>query len=151
LTRYDVTDEAIIDASPKIVYNAIIEVYDGKTDWWKPYLSSKIIKGNSSCEIGSIFKVTVHGISPITFVTKTAEFRKNEMIRVNYIGGAFSGEGLWRFEKLGSKTRVVFRWQTNPASLLLRIVAPLYPVAKSHSSVMKKGFKSLGEYLEKNH
>jgi ribosome-associated toxin RatA of RatAB toxin-antitoxin module len=148
MTKYDVIDEAIIDASPGSVYNAVIEVYEGKNNWWMPHLSSRLCKGSSCRDIGSLYNVTVHGIPPITFTTKTVETRTNEMIGVNYIDGAFIGEGLWTFEDLDGKTKMVFRWRTSPNSVLLRMVAPFYPIAKSHSVVMRSGFKKLKRYLE---
>lgn len=147
MTKYDVTDTAIINANPKIVYKAVIDGYDGKTKWWMPHLSSKIRNGSSSDKVGSLFDVTIHGIFPIKFTGKTVEVKNNEMIRVNYVEGSFSGEGLWKFEGSDGKTKLSFRWRTNPSGLLLRIVASFYPIEKSHSRVMRAGFDNLNKFL----
>ena len=33
MTKYDVTDETLIDASPDTVYRAIVDEMNGKTAW----------------------------------------------------------------------------------------------------------------------
>ena len=147
MAKYDVTDETIIDASPEVVYNAIIDEMDGKTSWWLPHRSTKLREGDSYGEVGALLDSTVHGKLPIKFTTKTVEVNKNEMIRVNYVGGALIGEGLWKFESLEGKTKLSYRWRTSPSGLLLRIIAPLLPFEKNHSDVMKAGFNSLKRNL----
>jgi ribosome-associated toxin RatA of RatAB toxin-antitoxin module len=147
MAKYDVTDEAIINASPEVVYNAIINEYDGKTSWWLPYFSSKIREGGSSGTVGGLFDITIHGICPIKFTAKTLETKKNEMLRLDYVQGSFRGIGVWKFENLDGKTKISFRWRMSPAGWL-RIVAPFYPIVKSHSDVMQKGFIKLNKFLE---
>lgn len=149
MAKYDVTDEAIINASPEVVYNAVIDEHDGKTDWWVPRLSAKLREGDSYGKVGTLLDntITVHGNIPIKFITKTVEVKNNEMIRVNYVGGSFRGEGLWKFESLEGKTKLSYRWRTSPAGLL-RILAPFLPVAKSHSDITKAGFNNLSKFLD---
>ena len=148
-TRYDVTEEAIIHASPEAVYNAIIDIYDGKTGWWSPEFSSRLCDGETSGNVGALYEVTIHAVIPIQFKTRTIETRKNEMLRVEYVEGAFVGQGLWKFENVGGNTKVSLRWRTNPAGLFMRVAAPFYPVAKGHSSVMQTGFRRLDQYLNR--
>ena len=148
-TRYDVTEEAIIHASPEVVYNAIIDIYDGKTSWWLPDFSSTLNEGETSDNIGALYEVTIHALYPITFMTKTMETKKNEMLIVEYVDGAFIGQGVWKFENVEGNTKISLRWRTNPGSLFMRMVAPFYPVAKNHSSVMQAGFRKLDQFLNK--
>ena len=61
MAKYDVTDEATINASPDVVYKALIDEIDGKTSWWMPHLSSKPRDEHSYGKIGSLIDVTVHG------------------------------------------------------------------------------------------
>ena len=112
MPKYDVTDEAIINASPRVVYKAVLDEYDGKTSWWNPYLYSKLREGSSSGKVGSLYDITVPDIMTIKFTTKKVEVKDNEMIRLHYIDGAFRGEGLWKFRGLNGKTKVSFRWRT---------------------------------------
>jgi len=146
-TKYDVTEEAIIHADPGAVYNAIIDLYDGKTSWWLPDFSSRLCDGASSGDIGALYEVTIHALCPITFMTRTVQAIQNEMLVVDYVGGAFIGQGVWTFEDVAGNTKISLRWRTNPGSLFMRRVAPFYPVAKNHSSVMQAGFRRLDRFL----
>jgi ribosome-associated toxin RatA of RatAB toxin-antitoxin module len=148
ITRYDVTEEAIINASPELVYHAIIDVYDGKTSWWLPDFSSRLCQGNTSGDVDAVYEVTIHALRPIKFKTKTVEAKQNEMLRVDYVEGAFVGRGLWKFESVEGKTRVSLRWRTNPSGWFMRMAAPIYPIAKDHSRVMQAGFSRLKTLLE---
>jgi hypothetical protein len=147
LTKYDVTEEALINASPEVVYNAIIDIYDGKTSWWMPDFSSRLCQGETSGTPGALYAVTIHALLPIKFKTKTVETKKAEMLRVEYVEGAFVGEGLWLFENVEGKTKISLRWRTNPGDWFMRMVAPFYPIAKNHSSVMQAGFSKLEKFL----
>ncbi|MFA5386030.1 MAG: SRPBCC family protein, partial [Eubacteriales bacterium] len=135
--KYDVTDEAIINASPDVVYKAMVDEYNGKTSWWNPYLSSKLREEDYSGKGGTLCDVTVPGIMTVKFTTKTVEVKENEMIRMHYIDGAFRGEGLWKLEALNGKTKISFRWRVCPVWWSLRIFGPVLPVEKNHSKVMQ--------------
>ena len=150
MTKYDVTDEAIINGTPDVVYNALKDEIDGKTSWWMPHLSSKLREGSSSGNVGALCDITVHGKRKVKFTTKTVEVKDNEMIRANYIEGALRGEGLWKFDSLEGKTKLSFRWQTSLSGFLPRIMGLFLPVEKKHSDVMKAGFDNLNKFIEGN-
>ena len=42
MPKIDVTDEAVIDSPPMVVYKAILNEYAGGTNWWMPYLEFKL-------------------------------------------------------------------------------------------------------------
>ena len=146
--KYNVTDETIINASKEAVFNGIIEVYDKEKNWWMPFLSSKLLKGKSSEEVGSVCRVCISSIAPIKFITQTTEVKKNEFLKVIYTKGAFVGEGLWEFKTVENKTLVRFTWNTNPGNILTKFASIFYPMAKAHSAVMHKGFDNLKKKLE---
>ncbi len=150
MTKYDVRDEATINASSEILFNAIVQTYDNTDKWWLPSVSSKLLSGKSSAEIGAVYKVTIHAILPISFIAKTVEVKQNELLKVIYIKGAFKGEGTWEFKPNGNKTLVSFRWQTNPGNTMIKLIAPFVPIVKNHSMVMQQGFKSLKKNLALN-
>jgi hypothetical protein len=105
-------------------------------------------EGASYGEVGTLLDnvVLVHVNFPIRFVTRTIAVVPNEEIRVEYVGGAFRGEAVWRFDGENGKTRLSLRWRTRPAGTL-RLLAPLLPVSKSHSDTTEMGFENLKAFL----
>lgn len=147
MTKYDVTDEAVIHASPEVVFGALVDVFDGKVNWWLPHLSSQLRAGASMGEVGARFEVTVHTMVPLRFTGKTIEVQRPNKVVVHYIDGAFQGEALWTFEKVEGDTRLRLRWRTHPSTLLTKLASLFVAIDKGHSEVMHKGFGRLNEYL----
>ena len=143
MAKYDITNEAIIDASPDVVYNAMI---DGSIIKWLP-LSAKRRTGSSYDEVGALTDITFHD-RPIKYTEETVEAKKNEMIRIKYVKGAFRGEGLWNFEEIDGKTKLSFKWRVRHSEVFLHIIAPFVPVEKRHADVMKVVFDGFNKYFE---
>lgn len=148
MNKYNVIDEAIINAPVGDVYNAVLACYNGTNNWWKPYLVSKIIHAESVSESGAVCIVTVNEMIAIRFVTKTMEVKENKSIRLQYPKGAFTGEGIWEFEAQGNQTKIRFVWKTNPSGILMNIVSLFTSLDKKHSHVMQKGFENLKKFLQ---
>jgi uncharacterized protein YndB with AHSA1/START domain len=149
MTKYDVTDEAVINASPEAVFDAVTDVFAGKVNWWLPHLSSKLRSGASMGEVGALFDVTVHTMVPLRFTGKTIEIQRPDRLVVHYIGGAFQGEALWTFEKLKDGTNLRLRWQTHPSSLMTKLASLFVAIDKGHSQVMQKGFANLNKFFKR--
>ena len=147
----DVTDAAIIPASPDAVYQALIAEGDGETDWWAPHHRMRLRRGDSCADVGAIVDntVLVRGRFPIRFVTRTASVVPGEEIRIEYIDGAFRGAAQWSLRAADGGTRVSLRWRTTPAGSL-GTMAAILPVEKSHSDTMKVGFEKLDAYLARH-
>lgn len=144
----DVRDEAIIDAEPDEVFNALIDEGDGRTNWWAPHHTMRLIAGKSCTEVGAVVDntVMVRGRFPIKFTTRTVSVVPNDEIRIEYTGGAFRGAAQWKLESTTGGTRLRLRWCTTPAGRL-GALAPFLPIEKSHSDTMAVGFQNLGEYV----
>lgn len=140
--QYDITKESIINASPDVVYNAIV---NGSMTEWMP-LSAKRLSGECYDEVGARTEITFHD-RPIKYIEETVESIKNEMIRIKYFKGAFKGEGLWKLANINGKTKLSFRWRVRHAQLFLRIMAPFVSVEKRYSDVMKAMFDGFNKYL----
>jgi hypothetical protein len=149
MAKYDILDEAIIDAEPAVVYNALIEETEGKTNWWMPYVSLTMRSGDSADQVGAVFEITVNRKPPAKFIARVVEVKKDELMRCQFIEGAVRGEGLWKLEPKDGKTKLSYRWRASPAGLLLRILAPLINMPKGHSDVMQACFKQLNEHLKR--
>ena len=149
MAEYDVFDEAIINAKPEIVYEALLAEYSGKTNWWLPHVEAKMREGSTVDQTDALLDITVHGKISIRFTTKTVETKKNELWRAEYVDGAFRGEGIWKLEAANGNTKLSYRWRYRPSGMLLRLFAPIINIPTKHSEVMKAGFAALNEYLKK--
>ncbi len=147
MSKYDVTDVAVVNASRETVFNAIADVFDGRADWWSPHLTSKIRTGNSSREVGAVFDITVNDTIRLRFTGNTIEAQRPEMLSVRYVSGDLRGRALWTFDELDGKTQIRLQWQADPSSLMLKIVSLFVSVGKRHSVVMQKGFAQLSAYV----
>jgi hypothetical protein len=149
MSEIDVVDEAIIDADPATVAKAITsDEAAGKTHWWLPLWEAKQRGDIPPNQVGGMIDITVHGRrGTVKFTAKTTEIKEN-MARVEYVEGAFRGEGIWTFEPVDGKTRVRFRFRVQPSGWLLRLMAPFVNIAQSHHEVMKAGFEGLNQYLK---
>lgn len=148
MSKYDVTDTAILTARPEAVYRAFVAEMDGKTTWWAPHHTFRLISGDSFASIGALLESTVQTKWPVKYTTKTTAVEFGKSISVQYVGGSFRGEALWTFATQGDGTQISCRWQTTPAGSL-RLVAPFLPVEKSHSHVTHAGYENLEEYLRR--
>ena len=141
-------DEVVIDADPATVAKAITDEAAGKTHWWLPLWEAKQRGDIPPNQVGGIFDITVHGRrGTVKFTAKTTEIKEN-MARVEYVEGAFRGEGIWTFEPVDGKTRLRFRWRVRPSGWLLRLLAPFIDIGQSHHEVMKAGFEGLNQYVK---
>jgi hypothetical protein len=144
----DVTDEAIIRAEPGVVCDALVDEHSDRSQWWRPHLRAELRAGGSYDTIGAAVDNTVgvHGKWPIRFTTRTLDARRGELIRVAYVEGSFRGEGLWTMGPTEGGTRLRYRWQVRPTGIL-RVLARLLPIGRSHSDTMRACFDNLNRYL----
>ena len=60
MPKFDITDEAVIDAPPLVFYKALLDEYAGVTHWWMPYFEFKP-RGNMPMDHeGAIFDLNIH-------------------------------------------------------------------------------------------
>jgi carbon monoxide dehydrogenase subunit G len=145
MAKFDVYDEAIINAKPEIVYQTLMSgvIYD------RLGAKRKRIKGSAAVEIGTVTEMTLPGRVPTKFIVETVEIIKNKMWHTQYIGGTFRGEGKWNLEPIDDgNTKISYHWRTSPSGLMLRLLAPLINIPKQHSAIMKEFFSSLNEYIK---
>lgn len=149
MPRIDVTDEAIIDASPMVVYKAVFREYGGVTHWMMPYFEPKL-KGDIPIDHeGAIFDVTLRYGGTAKFSAKLTKIVEPKSVEEEYEGD-FVGTGKWIFEPTeNGKTKVQFRVNLRTNRLLFSLVSPFVNMEKRHSDVMQKVFKALNSYLSK--
>ena len=150
MPKIDVTDEAIIDSPPMVVYKSILNEYAGVTRWWMPHLEIKP-RGNMPFDSeGAIFDLTVYptGRMNFKFSGKRTKIVEAKSIEEEYTGD-WVGTGTFIFEPTDGKTKLQFRFNAKSNRLLFSLVSPFVNMGKMHSDMIQKGFKSLNSYLSK--
>jgi hypothetical protein len=145
MPKYDVTDEAVIDSPPMVVYKAVLDEYAGVTNWWAPILEFKLRVDLPIDHEGAIGDMLSKGAKCSFKVTKIAEGKSIEMD----IAGDLVGTGTWTFEPADGKTKVKYRSNVRTNKALFSLVSPFVNFGKTHSDNMQKGFKALNNYLSK--
>jgi hypothetical protein len=149
MLEIDAEDEAIIDADPAAVSKAIIDEGAGRTHWWLPHWQASPRGDIPPGQVGSMFDVTVRSGVTVRFTAKVVEINDAGM-RIEYVGGAYRGEGIWGFQPQGGKTRLRFRWRVRPMgwlSWLLRLSPSAAREARSHHEVMRAGFAGMNRHF----
>jgi ribosome-associated toxin RatA of RatAB toxin-antitoxin module len=147
MPKYDVVDEAIIDASPIEVYNAVLNEYAGVTHWWMPHIEFKLRGDTPVDREGAICDLTTHSKGMTAkFSCKITRILEAKSIEMEY-SGDFVGTGKWTFESTDGKTKVQFRWNNRPNRLLFVLFSPFVNLGKVHSDTIQKGFKACNSYL----
>ena len=125
MAKIDVTDEAIIDAQPIEVYNAILDLYAGNAKW-APSTTIYKLRGDKPtlCE-GSIVDMTIRdGRVAFNVSGKFKKLLEAKLIEEE-IAGAFVGTGTWTFEPTkDGKTKMQYRFNARTNKLLFSLVSP---------------------------
>ena len=146
----DAVDEALIEAPPAEVYEALIAEAAGRTSWWAPYWRAAVRGDGAPDRVGSIMDITVQlpgAKRVVRMVGRTEEAVPGRLIRIEYIDGDYVGEVVLTLEPEGGGTRVRVRFDTQPTRWTLRLLSPI--VRKGHSAVMRAGFTGLAEHLRR--
>ncbi len=148
MPKIDVTDEAIIDSPPLVVYNAILAEFSGITHWWMPYLGFKL-RGDAPVDHeGAVFDLTVFPKSRI--MQSKISVKVNKIVEAKSIELDFSGDFLgtekYTFEPTNEgKTKLQIHLDAKTNRLALSLFSPF--IGKGHSGNMQKGFKACSSYL----
>lgn len=151
MPKYDVVNEAVIDADVTTVFNEVLNA-NNYSMWWMPHVQAKIRGDEKVLQEESVFDIEVHRSITNTIAARITDIVVNKSIKLEYFEGDFIGPCEYTFEAINGKTRIRYRWniRTNKFLLtLLSLVPKLIP--KGHSAVMKFGFKGLNNYLAQTH
>lgn len=148
MPKIDVVDEAIIDSKPSIVFNALLNEYEGAKNWWMPHWEAKPREGLPFRQVGGIVDITVHHGGTTRTAAKSIEIVPEKYLKEEFFEGDFLGYGEWTLEPVDDK-KVKFRFNARTNRLLFTLASPFVNIARAHSEVMQKGFKALNNYLSK--
>jgi hypothetical protein len=152
VTRYDVSNTAIIAATPGEIIGAFLEEAAGRSQWWQPHLRMRQRGGNPLPEIGAVVDIAVAGEGGLNQVWSTriagrvAAFDADRRLVLEYFEGDFRGTEEWTVEPVDAgHTRVTTRWRTDPQGVV-RLAARFVDVPGSYSKVMHEGFRAIERF-----
>jgi hypothetical protein len=146
--NFTAVDEAMIDASPDKVYNAVLDEFTGVSHWWMPLFEIKPRVDTPLGRTGMITDVTIHDATTTRFSWTVTKLAEGKSIEVEY-NGDFTGTGQWVFEPVDDKTRVKYIWNGRPVRPLLVLVSYIVDIKKNHSKAVQNGYKGLNDYFIK--
>ena len=150
MPKIDAVNEVIIDASPMVVYKALLNEVAGVTHWWMPYMAFKIRGDIPIDHEGATYDAIISPTSRMNakFSAKMAKLVEGKLIEEE-VAGDFVGTASWTFEPKDGKTKVQFRFNARTNNPLMSLFSPFVNFEKRHSDVTQKGFKALNSYLSK--
>ncbi|SDR22291.1 SRPBCC family protein [Thermostaphylospora chromogena] len=150
MNGYDLVDEVFLDASPDVVWNALIAELCGAARWWVPHNTFEP-GAVPPDQVGGETRVTVHtkgvdkGGPKLRFTSRTRRVEPGRRLLVDYVEGVFRGSAEFTLEPLddGRRTRLAMRFLARPhgwARLLDRVV----DLGGQHSKTIREAFANLG-------
>ena len=152
MTRYDVSNDAVIVATPGEIIGAFVEEAAGRSQWWQPYLRMRQRGGRPLPEIGASVDIAVAvegGLGQVwaaRLAGRVTAFEPDQRLVLEYFEGDFRGTEEWTLDPVDAgRTRVATRWRTDPQGVL-RLAARLVDVPGSYSKVMHEGFRAIERF-----
>lgn len=145
MPSYDVTDHALLDATPERVFHILLDEYAGRTHWWT-HVESVPVGDIPFGEVGAVCVVTVRNHGTARFSWKTTQIVENRFFRFEYLDGDLAGHGDLKLEPVDDQTRIEYRWRVTTRGKA-NILGPLLNIRKRHSEVIVAGFRALAEQV----
>ncbi len=101
VTRYDVSNSAVIAATPSEIIGAFLEEAAGRSQWWQPYLRMRQRGGRPLPEIGAAVDIAVAGEGRLDqgwstrIAGRVAAFEPDRRLVLEYFEGDFRGTEEW--------------------------------------------------------
>jgi hypothetical protein len=153
MTRYDVSNEATIAATPAEIVGAFLEEAAGRSQWWRPLVRMRQRGSRPLPEIGAAVNITVAAGDrlgqqwrTVRFAERVAAFDPDRRLLLEVFDGDFRGTEEWTLEPVDAgHTRIATRWRTDPQGAV-RLAAAFVDVSGSYSKVMREGFRAIERF-----
>lgn len=153
MTGYDIIDEAVVDAPPDLVWNALIAEFRGAATWWVPHNTFTTLTGSPD-QVGGQVQVTVHtrgvdhGGLKLRFTAHTRAVKTGQHLEVEYTHGVFRGTSTFTLTPLqgGDRTHLAMHFNGRPHGWL-RLLARLADIGHQHSQATIAAFTNLNTTL----
>jgi hypothetical protein len=149
MTRYDVSNEAIVAATPADVISAFAAEAAGRSHWWEPLVLMRQRGRRPLPEIGAAVDLVVRldqRWAAVRVSARVTAFDVDRRLVLEYFDGDMRGTEEWTVEPLDAgHTRIVTRWR---AQLLgaVGMAARFVDVPAGYSKVMREGFRAIERY-----
>jgi uncharacterized protein YndB with AHSA1/START domain len=152
LSGYDIIDEAFIDASPDLVWRALVAELSGAARFWVPF--NTFSASGPPDQVGTEVKWTVHakgvdkGGPKLRFTSRTTAVEPGRKLSAEYFKGVFRGHVTFVLEPVngGLRTRMSIHFKAEPHGFV-KILAKLADVGVKHSQSAQLAFSNLNNRL----
>jgi hypothetical protein len=154
MSRYDVSNEAIIAATPAEIVGAFLEEAAGRSQWWQPFVRMRQRGSKPLPESGAAVDITVAGggdrlgqrLLTARFSERVTVFDPDRRLVLEVFDGDFRGSEEWTLDPVDAgHTRITTRWRTDPQGAV-RLAARFVDVPGSYSKVMQEGFRAIERF-----
>ena len=150
--RYDLIDEAVLDAEPGAVWDALVAELNGAARWWTP--KNTFRPGAAPPERpGGEMHVGVHPNGAgrpgpvLRFTARTTAAVPGERLAFDYVDGVFRGRAAITLTDVGGgRTRIAMHFVAEPAGWV-RVLAKVKDVGLEHSKGTQEAFANLNALL----
>lgn len=151
-TEYNLVDQAVISAPPSQVWEALVAELSGAGRWWARKNAFTPTHLRPDVE-GGLTDMTVrpNGIGKpgpvLRFTARTTGVVPEELLRMDYVSGNFSGSGTFRLRPAGAgKTALSMDFNANPEGWL-KVLALVKDIGAEHSLGTLAAFRELDTLL----
>lgn len=150
--EYNLVDQAVIPAPPAQVWDALVAELSGAGLWWAEKNTFAPTRLRPDVE-GGLTEMTVRPNGKgkpgpvLRFTSKTTGVVPQEFLRMDYVGGNFSGSGTFRLRAIeGGHTALSMDFRANPEGWL-KLLARVKDVGVEHSLGAMAAFRELDRLL----
>ncbi|MET0235486.1 MAG: SRPBCC family protein [Kibdelosporangium sp.] len=156
MSGYDIIDEAFIDTSPDLVWQALVAELSGAAGFWVPF--NTFSASGPPDQVGTEVKWTVHprgvdkGGPKLRFTSRTTAVEPGRRLSAEYFEGVFQGTVTFVVEPAngGLGTRVAIHFKAVPQGFV-KVLSKVADVGLNHSKAAQLAFTNLNARLGGRH
>jgi hypothetical protein len=154
MTWYDVHDEAVLDATPEQILQALVDESQGRSNWWQPGVRMRQVGDVPITEVGGVIEFVVlararrGGVREVRrFTARVVGTDGGRELTLRVFDGDFRGVENWTFDRVGEDhTRIGLHWSMKPHGRV-RLIARFVDVRVAHSKVVQEAFGAVEAYV----
>ncbi|MCE7001471.1 SRPBCC family protein [Kibdelosporangium philippinense] len=156
MSGYDIIDEAFIDTSPDLVWQALVAELGGAAGFWVPF--NTFAATGPADQVGTEVKWTVHpkghdkGGPKLRFTSRTTYVDPGRRLDAEYFEGVFRGTVTFTVAPVngGLATRLSIHFKATPQGIA-KVLSKVADVGGKHSQAAQLAFTNLRTLLGGRH